>query len=170
MEPFKANPLSASPRDAAPPAEAWPLGRLLRTWGPALTTMAVIFWLSSQPQLGGPHWLEELVRGWLQEGPLLERVLPLVAWVEPYTSWVGHLVAYGCLALALLWGIRRQWPARPGAWRLAWLGALLYGLTDEWHQHFVPGRHADWRDLLTDGIGAGLALAAAYFWQRHCRT
>ncbi len=34
--------------------------------------------------------------------------------------------------------------------------AVLYGLTDEFHQYFVPGREADSLDLLADGAGAFL--------------
>jgi len=29
----------------------------------------------------------------------------------------------------------------------------LYGLSDEWHQSFVPGRHATLWDVLFDGLG-----------------
>jgi len=32
--------------------------------------------------------------------------------------------------------------------------AILYGLTDEFHQCFVPGREAEILDLLADGAGA----------------
>jgi VanZ family protein len=31
---------------------------------------------------------------------------------------------------------------------------ILYGLTDEYHQSFIPGRCFDWYDLLADSIGA----------------
>lgn len=34
--------------------------------------------------------------------------------------------------------------------------AILYGLTDEFHQYFVPGRKADIFDVLADGVGAFL--------------
>lgn len=34
--------------------------------------------------------------------------------------------------------------------------ALLYGLGDEFHQYFVPGREVDIFDVLADGIGATL--------------
>jgi VanZ family protein len=40
--------------------------------------------------------------------------------------------------------------------------AAAYGLSDEFHQRFVPGRFFDLRDLLADAIGAGLAAAAIY--------
>lgn len=37
--------------------------------------------------------------------------------------------------------------------------ATFYGVTDELHQYFVPGRNCDFWDLLTDAIGS---LAGAY--------
>ena len=41
---------------------------------------------------------------------------------------------------------------------LAGVIATAYGVTDEWHQSFVPYRHAELKDLRADAIGA---LAAA---------
>jgi VanZ family protein len=38
----------------------------------------------------------------------------------------------------------------------------LYGVFDEIHQYFVPGRHADGLDMLAD-IGGGLLGAALMF-------
>ena len=34
--------------------------------------------------------------------------------------------------------------------------AVIYGLSDEFHQYFVPGRQADILDVLADGLGAFL--------------
>ena len=36
----------------------------------------------------------------------------------------------------------------------------LFGMLDEWHQSFVPGRHASAADVLADITGAALALIA----------
>ncbi len=38
----------------------------------------------------------------------------------------------------------------------------LYGLSDEWHQSFVPGRDASLGDWLADTIGAVLAATAIF--------
>ncbi|OIO71940.1 MAG: hypothetical protein AUJ56_02975 [Zetaproteobacteria bacterium CG1_02_49_23] len=35
----------------------------------------------------------------------------------------------------------------------------LYGISDEWHQSFVPGRDSDVADWLADTIGALLAVS-----------
>lgn len=34
----------------------------------------------------------------------------------------------------------------------------LYGLSDEWHQSFVPDREADFLDWVADTLGASIAL------------
>ncbi len=34
--------------------------------------------------------------------------------------------------------------------------AVVYGLTDELHQYFVPGREVEFLDILADGTGAFL--------------
>jgi VanZ family protein len=42
----------------------------------------------------------------------------------------------------------------------AWIITVAYGMSDEWHQSFVPNRHAEWRDVGADAIGAfGAAIA-----------
>jgi VanZ family protein len=40
--------------------------------------------------------------------------------------------------------------------------AVLYGVSDEWHQSFVPGRDPSWDDLATDAVGAVAGAVAAW--------
>ncbi len=67
----------------------------------------------------------------------------------------GHMIGYGLLALAF-WRMfefeeKRSW--------LAWLLTVLYALTDEFHQSFVPGRHPSLFDVFFfDALGALIAL------------
>ncbi len=70
----------------------------------------------------------------------------------------GHAIGYGLLALAYWRAL--EW--RSNKWGLALILALLYAISDEAHQAFVPGRHASVTDaLLVDGGGAFLALLLA---------
>ena len=46
----------------------------------------------------------------------------------------------------------------------AWVIAVVYGVTDEWHQSFVPNRHAELRDLVADAIGAFTATVVVGAW------
>ena len=41
---------------------------------------------------------------------------------------------------------------------------VLYGLSDEIHQRFVPGRVADVRDLMADTIGALVGVVLVWAW------
>jgi VanZ family protein len=42
--------------------------------------------------------------------------------------------------------------------------ASLYGITDEVHQHFVPGRSADIADWYSDSIGSAIGLFGCWAW------
>jgi VanZ family protein len=72
----------------------------------------------------------------------------------------GHFVAYGMLAVALLVAFEQLgWSGRqPIIWAFA--GAVVYGVSDEVHQYFVPGRSADPLDLAVDAVGAAIILWA----------
>lgn len=73
---------------------------------------------------------------------------------------INHAGAFGLMMLlafrAARWILReRSMPAQLSA---ALLYCVLYGLTDEIHQMFVPNRHGDPFDLLADAVGASLGL------------
>jgi VanZ family protein len=66
----------------------------------------------------------------------------------------AHLVAYA--VLAWLWW-RALAPQRQTAWSVLWPAfvlTVLYGISDEIHQLFVPGRHGQIADVLFDAAGA----------------
>jgi VanZ family protein len=81
-------------------------------------------------------------------------------------DWTQHLIAYAGLALVTLRATAGgRWSAVGArALVLAWIIAALYGVSDEFHQAFVPSRAADVRDVIADGVGAALALVAARAW------
>ncbi|MBI5947884.1 MAG: VanZ family protein [Chloroflexi bacterium] len=88
-----------------------------------------------------------------------------------WRSQVGHLTVYAVLAWLSLRFATVRWP---GAKRMAllaacWAFAVLYGISDEWHQSFVPGRDAAILDVALDAVGAALGLsvlpAAARAWR-----
>lgn len=84
---------------------------------------------------------------------------------------VLHTGVYGLLGLLFC----RAFAAYPGKFRrpillvaLATLLTALYGLSDEWHQSFVPARTADSLDLLADLCG-GFLGSLFYMWIRRFR-
>lgn len=106
-------------------------------WGPVVLQMAIIFTASSIPDLG-----------------------PLPAGISDES---GHSIGYallGALLLRALAGGRLGGVTRSRV--LASIGlATFYGVSDEFHQSFVPGRSPDVHDVLADFIGAALAVGAA---------
>jgi VanZ family protein len=76
---------------------------------------------------------------------------------------VAHFSVYGLLA-TLLGRLGRG----PRVWWLALLATSLYGVSDEWHQSFVPGRSCEVADWVADTLGGALALTlyAGWPWYR----
>ncbi|MHB8811176.1 MAG: VanZ family protein [Desulfobulbaceae bacterium] len=103
---------------------------------PMLTVMGIIFLLSRQP------------------GTDLHLSL------APGADKLGHGVLYAILAwttiLALVPALPRR-TLRIGV--LVVLFCFLYGISDEFHQSFVPGREPSGGDLLADAAGAAFAVA-----------
>jgi len=75
----------------------------------------------------------------------------------------GHMVAYAILTVLLLRALETHTPTRKAAWLAVGI-AVLYAMTDEYHQTFVPGRSGTLVDLLVDAAGAALGLWLVHRW------
>ena len=109
-----------------------------RWWWAAALWAGLIFWLSSSPDAQGGVNLLDLI---------------------PYGDKLAHAAAFGLLASFIYLASR-------GAW-LAVVAASLYGVTDELHQHFVPGRTADVADWIADTAGAALLTLLVRYLTRY---
>jgi VanZ family protein len=69
----------------------------------------------------------------------------------------GHFAAYFILALTFYWGLGKKYANLKGKILVIGL-CVAYGITDEYHQSFIAGRHPDPVDLRNDAIGALLAM------------
>ena len=81
---------------------------------------------------------------------------------------VAHFLEYAVLGI-LAFQALRQWGAGGHivrAMQYAWIFACLYGLSDELHQAFVPGRNSSVADWAFDAMGslAGILLFRIFFW------
>ena len=104
--------------------------------------MALIFFLSSQPQLpSAPD-----------------------PWADLLFKKGAHFTVYAVLAVLF----RRALPPGRWIWALSWVLTVLFAASDEWHQSFVPGRHPQLTDVLIDACGATTGLLI--FWWRQRRT
>lgn len=117
-------------------------------WIPVLAYAALIFYLSSRP------------------------------WPVPMALPLGvdkaiHFTLYFFLAFGLIWAFRAT--RFKMSHHLMWLAALIgfsYGILDEIHQSFVPGREASVFDALADGVGsvvgAWTAIVCARLLRKEC--
>src|SRR5687767_2501990 len=111
---------------------------------PALTWMAIIFVLSSRPTTPDARVLGK----------------------EP-AAILGHLFMYSVLASLLLFALARgRQPISNGLYVLSVALAVGYGVSDEIHQSFVPGRESSLFDVGIDAIGAAIAVVCIW-WLTH---
>jgi len=96
---------------------------MIKKWGPLVSWCLVIFILSGMPDLGEP-----MPGLW----PFLLRKLAHV---------IEYLILY--LLAYRAFGDKKQ----------ALAFCLLYAVSDEFHQHFIPMRVGCFRDVLVDGVG-----------------
>ncbi len=108
---------------------------------PMTIVMGTIYYLSSQP--GDTLNLPDV--------PDLDKVL--------------HAVAYGTLAVTVLFAFPRQlFEKKPMTTSLlVVLFCLAYGISDEFHQSFVPDRTPSGLDLVADTVGA-VVMVSVWPW------
>jgi VanZ family protein len=127
-----------------------PASERLSLWGPVVLYCALIFGLSS--------------------------VSSVPALPGGMTDKMAHTILYSGLGLlvarAMAGGLGRPVPLRVVVAVLAF--AALYGLSDEFHQLFVPHREFDLKDMAADAAGGGIGAALLWLWgilrrSRHAR-
>ncbi len=104
--------------------------RVLSRFGPPIALMAVIFFLSAQPDLNSG----------------------LGVW-DTIGRKLIHMASFG-----LLWLLWQRALATPVVYP-AILITLAYAALDEYHQTFVEGRHGTPADVLIDAVGIAIAVA-----------
>lgn len=122
--------------------------------------MGVIFYLSGEPAT------ESSARS----GEIIEAVRPFLSLfsVDNMTSFVrksAHVVAYFILGILVYNVVRAYNFTQSRTIAISMFFSLLYAVSDEIHQMFVPGRSGELRDVLLDTAAAtlGIALIHLYF-------
>jgi VanZ family protein len=92
--------------------------------------------------------------------PVLHRIFPWATARMLHLMHIGvrkmaHVTEFGAFSIMVFRGVR----AGRNGWRPSWalttlFIAVAYAGLDEWHQSFVPLRHATPRDVAIDAIGA----------------
>jgi VanZ family protein len=151
---------------------------ILKYWLPVFLWLAIIFSASADKSSGdhSSRIIGPIVR-WFVPNISEENLDAIVHGVRK----AAHATEYAVLAL-LLWHALsntrarrgdevpasndpRQWRWRPAI--MAFVLAVLYAASDEFHQTFVPSRTGQVSDVLVDSAGAALGLALAYLVTRY---
>jgi len=104
------------------------ISSFLYFWFPVLGYMGVIFYFSSLSQPGIP---------------------------SIFPDYLLHMGEYSLLSFLIVRAVRKGLMQRKVSLEWLWgIGiSLVYGISDEFHQSFVPGRSPELRDILFDFIG-----------------
>jgi VanZ family protein len=107
--------------------------RAFHYWAPLAAWMLVIFAASSRPR---------------------------IPYQDDVPDWLSHATEYAVLSVL---ACRAFASGRPLDGRVAatvFAACIAYGVSDELHQSFVPGRHADPWDVAKDAAGTLIGLGA----------
>jgi VanZ family protein len=114
--------------------------RKLSLWLPVVAYMAALFFVSSLSTIPGPP--------------------------AGFTDKHEHFFFYGILGALTLRALAK------GEWRRVTFAVVLgataissaYGVSDEFHQRFVPGREYEVLDMTADAIGSAAAAGLLWWW------
>lgn len=106
---------------------------------------SIIYWLSNQPSLPTPMLFQ-------------------------HQDKLFHAGAYFVMAAFVLRAFRHFITSLPILIVSSLIFSSVYGMSDEWHQSFVPGRMSDVADWLADTVGAIMFLGLYYLYQiKYCK-
>ncbi len=130
------------PPDTAPtPAPASHPSRSRLRWGYVLLLASMIVLASGRSQVAAPPGV-------------------------PGVDKIGHFAVFGLLATLVVRspGWRRAWPLSAAAL------VSFFGMSDEFHQSFTPGRFVEFADWVADTLGAALAVTLYCKWTLYRRA
>ena len=120
------------------------MGQIILRLTPLIIIMGIIFFLSHQPgELFTPYdfrWADKL----------------------------AHLTVYAALCATVIYAFpdRHRRSAKGMVISVSIVLCLVYGLSDEFHQSFIPGRYPSIADVAADVIGASLACMLWLWWDK----
>lgn len=119
-------------------------GKFLKFWFPVFLYSGIIFYASSLPDLKPPLKIANIDKAF-------------------------HILEYLPFGLLLARAFVGQWPAVK-LWQVVTICSFLYGISDEYHQSFVPGRESCLSDAIADTIGGFLGVWIYLFYQNRIRN
>ncbi|MED1603621.1 VanZ family protein [Alkalihalophilus marmarensis] len=129
------------------------------SWISVLLWMSLIFYLSHQPATES----SELSAGVMQL--LLTSFEAIIPFIQIETEWFhflirkgAHFTAYFILGILLINALRASGLSGGKSAVVAFLLSVLYAISDEVHQLFIPGRSGEVGDVLIDSAGAAVGI------------
>ncbi|GEN46657.1 VanZ family protein [Alkalibacillus haloalkaliphilus] len=127
----------------------------LVSWLAVLMWMGLIFYFSHQPG----EQSSEL------SGSVVDLVLSIVPFIDADTDWVHYLIRkaahffiYFVLGILVMNALRVSGvELKRSAW-VTIVVCLLYAISDEVHQLYIPGRSGEVSDVVLDTVGAGFGV------------
>jgi VanZ family protein len=80
-------------------------------------------------------------------------------WVSPNWQNLLHVPLYAGLALSWLWALAPTSLDYRNRLTITALLTTAWGVLDEAHQSFVPGRYPSWTDIMLNLLGGAIVLA-----------
>ena len=131
-------------------------------WALTIALMVMIFLFSSQKAEESQQTSEGLTKKILMCFEVFrefseEKQTSIIKGVQFIVRKSAHFSAYGALGLSLYSALLLTFK-RKFLWLTAFVGSVLYAVSDEIHQYFIPGRSMELRDVLIDSSGAFLGI------------
>jgi hypothetical protein len=134
--------------------------------------MVAIFMFSSQNAEQSSEVSSTLLK-WIAEKILGNPEVASSGWGTFVIRKMAHFSIYLCLGASTALTVR-EWKTKGRPFLWAWLIAVVYAATDEFHQYFVPGRSCEFRDVCIDGLGALIGVCIVWLviarpWKKSAR-
>ena len=137
----------------------------IKNWLPVCAWVSLIFFFSTdQFSSANTAQIFGFLSSWLLPEIPIENIPPIYGAMRK----VGHWSEYLVLAVLILRALRnetgKKWELRHAVHTLVFI--ILYALSDELHQAFVPSRTASFGDVTIDVLGGICAIFWTYWYCR----
>jgi VanZ family protein len=132
-------------------------------WILVVLWMLLIFFLSGQPAVDSKA-LSSDTAVWIVQ--IVEKICPDLEMqttdIHSPLRKMAHFFLYFVLGIFFTQALEEKKGTGKKIWVRVVLACVLYAMFDEFHQAFVPGRGAQWSDVLLDSIGStcGIGLTS----------
>ena len=134
---------------------------IITSWISVLLHLGLIFYFSSRPAIQSKELSGNITEIVVQT---VERIAPNRA-AELDVRRIHHLIrknahffSYLVLGILVLNALRRSGVYGFKGIMIAFLICVLYAISDEFHQTFVPGRSGELMDVIIDSVGAASGI------------